>query len=246
MPRGEPLARQRAGRPQNKLSPARSVVTRRIRHLFDLAHDGNLREASEATGVPYTTIRDLYHGRSTSPSLQTLGLIANSYRSRPTWFLLEEEGDALPNPAWVVAVTAPEGWAKKPKSFPTQWRYERKVLIPFAAWRFHRLMNTLSSYLMSLPPAADRPIVGDAETEEELDLRLAGFLLSPLLEAHKAGEIDAIYFQMGGAGEKEGSREEYEALVGTLKQLGGVWEGTLKKLLQQARIAPNALSQRKM
>src|SRR5687768_13107494 len=62
----------RAGRPQKKLSPARALVTRRIRRLFDIAHDGNLREAAGATGIPYTTVRDLYHGRSTQPSIGTL------------------------------------------------------------------------------------------------------------------------------------------------------------------------------
>jgi len=82
---------------------------------------------------------------------------------------------------------------RTPRMRRTTVRY-REVLIPFAAWPLYEVFVTLEDWLDSLPPSAERPIVGRA-TEEEFTKRLTTFLLGPLVTAE--GKLGGM--KSGGA-----------------------------------------------
>ena len=62
---------RRVGRPKKLLQP-KALLTQRVRRLIDLCHQGNVDEASKATGLPYATLLGLYHGRTANPKIRTL------------------------------------------------------------------------------------------------------------------------------------------------------------------------------
>ena len=213
------MVQRRPGRPK-KSRKALALVTRRVRRLIDLAHDGNIRQASEETGLPYATLRDLYSGRRASPRLETVRALAAHYWVHMEWFTDERQPDAVPISGFVGRLDPPAG----------AHGADRDVVIPFAAWEFMKVARALDAYLESLPPSPDRPIVG-AVTEDEALKRLTAFLLQPLLAAEALGEPDAILREWAG-------REEEEIWVGKLRALGRLWEVAMPALLSTARKTP--------
>lgn len=213
------MAQRRPGRPKRSRK-AVGLVTRRVRRLIDLAHDGNIREASEETGLPYATLRDLYSGRRPSPRLETVRALAKHYLVSVEWFTDERQPDPIPM-GGVVGLLDPAGGRKGP---------DREVTIPFAAWEFWKVAEALDTYLESLPATPDRPIIGDA-TDDAANKRLTAFLLQPLLAAEALGEPGAILREWAG-------REETEKWVVKLRALGRMWGVTLPAILQRAREGP--------
>jgi hypothetical protein len=210
------MARRRPGRPK-KSKRAVALVTRRVRRLIDLAHDGNIRQASKETGLPYPTLRDLYSGRRASPRLETIRALAKHYLVSVEWFTDERQPDPVPM-GGVVGLLDPPSGTRGP---------DREVTIPFAAWEFWKVAEALDTYLESLPATPDRPIIGDA-TDDAANKRLTTFLLQPLLAAEVFGEPGAILREWAG-------REETEAWVMKLRALGRLWDVAIPSMLVVAR-----------
>jgi transcriptional regulator with XRE-family HTH domain len=210
---------QRVGRPKHQLSRATHLVTQRIRALVHLAHQGNLSEASRATGLPYPTLRDLYVGRSTNPSYRTLEALADCYGIPLEWFREEEEPEEVPAEGRVGFLPPhPQAAGARP--------HLREVLIPFAAWPLYQVFTTLERRLSlgELGPA--RPIVGEA-SGDAFTFRLTTFLFQPLLAAEKAGAQTVIPEAAGG----ELPVGQRDAWVARLRTLGAMWEQVLGDLL---------------
>jgi transcriptional regulator with XRE-family HTH domain len=205
--------RGKVGRPKHPLRRAESVLTGRVRALLQLAHGGNLAEASRVTGVPYPTLRELYVGRTVNPGVRTLQALAEAYGLSLDWFRQPEEPEDLPL-LGRVGFVPPAGGAGSGRG------QLREVMIPFAAWPMYEFFSRLEEQLAREPATEDRAIVG-AASGEALLFRLTTFLLQPLLAAERAGAADAIV-----------SAKEYEERVGgeraaawvdRLTALGRMW-----------------------
>lgn len=205
----------RVGRPKKQLSRAQDLFTRRFRALMHLAHEGNLGEASRATGVSYPTLRDLYVGRTVNPSFRTLEALADTYGVSLPWFRDAEEPEEVPVEGRVGYLPPdPHSSAARP--------HLREVVIPFAAWPMYRVFTVLERRLNLGTPRPDRPIVGEA-TGDALIFRLSTFLFQPLLSAEKAG---VRHLLPAGAG---GGNPEW---VRRLRALGAMWEVALAAMLE--------------
>ncbi len=204
----------RVGRPKKQLPRARHLLTRRFRALMHLAHEGNLGEASRATGVSYPTLRDLYVGRTVNPSFRTLEALADTYGVALQWFRDETEPEEVPVEGRVGYLPPhPHASAGRP--------HLREVVIPFSAWPMYRVFSVLERRLSLGEPRPDRPIVGEA-TGDALTFRLATFLFQPLLAAEKAGLRQVIPEGAGGGNPEWVSR---------LRTLGAMWEVVLREML---------------
>lgn len=220
------------GRPK-KPRRSRSFVTRRVRRLIDLAHDGNIQQAATEIGMAYATLRDLYSGRRTNPSLRILTQLADHYEIPHGWLTDERQPEEVPMSGYV-------GWIeprKEQRKGSAQKGWYRSVTFPFAAWEFLRVWRVLADYLDKLPPSAQRPILGTETDESETNKLLSSFLLQPLLAAEAAGEPDAIVPLIASVPDKLPSREDEEEWVRRLRVLGRMWEATIPALLKQARKA---------
>lgn len=230
---------RRAGRRRGRLPPAAHFLTRRIRRLVDLAHDGNVREAADHIGVPYATLRKLYMGRSLNPGVATIKRIASPYEIPDAWFTDERQREAVPLSGWVGLVPFdfddPE-WQPPPGIPPLN--FARGVLIPHVAREFAETWSLLLDYLDGLEPDTSRPIVGDA-TGREFNVRLTTFLLGPLLETAQAGltHLPADIAYKGDQMFRDFTREELEQWARTLRQLGRFWQTVLGDLLNTAQKA---------
>lgn len=213
------MVQRRPGRPK-KSRKALALVTRRVRRLIDLAHDGNIRQASDETGLPYPTLRDLYSGRRASPRLATIKALAEHYSIYLQWFTDERQPDPVPL-SGLVGRLDPLGGA------PGE---DREVVIPFAAWEFIKVALAVDAYVDSMPPSPDRPIVREA-TDEKATKLLTAFLLQPLLAAEALGEPDAIVREWA-------TREEEEIWVRKLRALGRLWQVAMPALLATAQKTP--------
>jgi hypothetical protein len=213
------MVERRPGRPK-KARKGLALVTRRVRRLIDLAHDGNIRQASDETGLPYPTLRDLYSGRRANPRLATVKALAEHYNIYIQWFTDARQPDAVPIAGFVGRLGAPGGATGE----------DREVVIPYAAWEFMKVALALDAYLDTLPPSPDRPIIG-AATDYEATKRLTAFLLQPLLAAEALGEPDAIVGEWA-------KREEEERWVGKLRVLGRMWQVAMPALLATAQKTP--------
>jgi len=218
------------GRPK-KSQRVRSFVTRRIRRLIDLAHDGNIQQATAEIGMPYATLRDLYSGRRTNPSLRTLVKLADHYHIPHGWLTDEKQPEEVPMSGYIGYVEP----RKEQRKETPQGRFYRKVTFPFAAWEFLRVWEALADYLDKLPPSAQRPILGTETDDTETNRLLACFLLQPLLAAEAAGEPGAIVPVIAYVPDKMPSRADEEEWVRKLRMLGRMWEKTIPALLKQAR-----------
>lgn len=226
---------KRVGRPRTNRPRASAVVTRRVRRLVDLAHEGNLSEASRVTGLPYPTIRDLYTGRTTNPSAETIEALRQPYHIYPKWFTDAQAPDAVPA-SGRVGLLAPDPRVPRFRRAPVRYR---EVLIPFAAWSMYEVYVTLEDWLDSLSPSAERPIVGKA-TEEEFTKRLTTFLLRPLLDAER--ELGGLESEKGLVPITPNHSERPEEWARLLRSVGDMWQRAIPKALAEARQALRAPS----
>lgn len=209
--------RRPPGRPRRPPPEATHPITRRIRRLVDEAHLGNLREASAHAGLAYATLRDLYLGRTTSPGLDTLSVLAGAYAVPLEWFGGEEaasprlgvEGELPPDPEF------------------RRGRHGRRLHIPLAAWPLAHCFLRLERRLGGLPPRADRPVLGTASEPEEIRQRLTAFLMAPLLEAQAEGLLVVLGADPPFPGGRRPTAEEERAWIAVLRDLGRFWERIL-------------------
>lgn len=215
------MANAKIGRPRAKLKRATHIVTRRVRRLIDMAHGGNVGEASRATGLPYPTIRDLYLGRSTNPSHKTLNALADTYKVYEQWFLDEGQGEEIPMGGWIAYLPALDGSIERRKL--------RKTVIPFAAWSMKSAAEKLDRALQTIPPSPKRPIVGDSGDDDEFNLKLSTFLFQSILDTERAmGRQLAPNYAVGPTF----SREMDEKWISRLKLLGLYWESIADELVE--------------
>ncbi len=186
-----------------------------------------------ASGVAYATLRDLYSGRATNPSRRTLEKIADRYRIELDWLTGRREGEEVPSAGLLLGLTpdADKAPSNLPGVFPAT-PPNKVVGIPFAAWRFIDLYRRLRDHLHRLPPTKDRPIVGDARTEAEVESRLANFLLAPLIAAHEKVEAEMPLLN------PLASRYPYAEDVRKLLAVADMWLEVLADLLPSQRAAP--------
>lgn len=196
-------------------------LTERVRALLHLAHAGNLAEASQATGIPYPTLRDLYVGRTVNPRADTLSRLGSAYGVSLEWFRTAEE--PVEEPALGV-----KGFLPSPPSVGRPRPQLREILIPFAARPFYDVAQRLTEHLEGLPPAPERPIVGEA-SGEALRFRLCTFLCQPLLAAERAGVGGVILSYEEAAGRLD--TPAGRAWVRSLSALGRMWQLALGDLL---------------
>jgi len=214
------------GRPK-KARKAHSFVTRRVRRLVDLAHDGNIRQAADECGLPYATLRDLYSGRRTNPGLKTLKKLAERYEIPMGWFTDERQSEEVPISGY-VGYLEPRAEQRGPRP------WLRDITIPFAAWEFVRVIKALDDYLESLPATPERPIVGDSAGKEGLK-RLTEFLLQPILAAEAIGEPDAVVPNTAFVPDRMPTKQDEENWVRKLRLLGNLWESLIPGVLDRAR-----------
>ncbi len=223
------------GRPK-KLRKPKTLLTRRVRRLIDLAHDGNLQEASDATGLPYATLRDLYSGRTTNPRVNTLKRLARSYGFSEPWFLQEDQTDVVPFGVRTCYLPA-DAWSAGPQDekLLALRGFVREVQIPYVAWPLAEIYTVLRDYLMSFLPSMGRPIVGDESNDSlvDFDVRLSTFLLGPLVAA--AGEAQERSAAQALPLGPPTTPEEQERRLKPLRALGRFWELAIPDLLARAR-----------
>ena len=210
------MKKPRVGRPPAKLAKPTAVVTRRVRRLVDIAHEGNINEASRVSGVPYATLRDLYSGRSTNPNVNTLTMLAEKYEIFLTWFTDAAQAENIPMSGWLAYVPPRTGVASRTN--------RRETRIPFAAWPLISVIRDLEAALLAMPPARDRPIYGASDDADDMNLRMSSFLLSPILEAEKKTNKDLIYISHDFSSNKDGAGEKW---ISELRIIGQLWRSLL-------------------
>jgi transcriptional regulator with XRE-family HTH domain len=210
----------RAGRPRtSKLKPAKHRLTRQVRRLIDVAHDGNVHEASKASGIPYATIRDLYTGKSTNPNLKTLETLARAYGVFAGWFTDDNQQAEVPLGGWVSYVS---GFGEDARV--------REITIPFSAWPLPAVYERLCALLEAMPPGRNRPIIGEATNDKEISRLVCDYLLSPILNAEKITGNDMILHDVE---ERLGqySNADEEKWILRMRRLGILWEEMFSDIL---------------
>lgn len=218
----------RIGRPRtSKLKPPKHRVTRQVRRLIDVAHDGNVHEASKASGVPYATIRDLYTGKSTNPNLKTLETLAHAYGVFEGWFTDDKQQEEVPLGGWISYVSGLGGDEAKERL--------REITIPFSAWPLPAVYERLCALLEAMPPRPERPIIGETTGDKEISHLVTDYLLSPILNAEKItgndmilhGRRDMLTFH---------SKEDEEKWILRMRRLGVFWEEMFSDILPNLKI----------
>lgn len=211
------------GRPPKPLKPAKALVTKRVRHLIDLAHDGNVHEASKVSGVPSATLRALYTGRITNPELKTLERLGDAYGFFAGWFTDPKEAEAVPAGGYLfrVAKPLPEYGISVPGEFT----------VPWASWPLPDVINRFVDYLVSLPPTIDRPVISDLVEEPEprtqTNSMVAAFLLAPLFLVEAMGQGDALR----SVGEALHDDSRREGMFQRMRKLGLFWQDALSQYI---------------
>lgn len=215
---------RRAGRPKAPLAPPAHLITRRVRRLVDRVHAGNLREASQLTGLPYPTLRDLYIGVTTNPGLGTLETLREPYGLGSEWFTNLDEPAQGPKEGL-------KGLVPPKPAVGARGRSLREILIPCTAWPMYEIMAKMERRLASELVGPDRSIVAEA-TGDAFTFRLTTFLLQPLLAVEKMGLESIILtlaeFESGADGSEVEARDLW---VRRLRALGGMWHGVLGEFL---------------
>lgn len=218
------MKRIRVGRPKAKLKTARHHITRRVRRLIDLAHEGNVHEASRATGIPYATVRDLYVGRSANPGHKTLKALVETYGVYDGWFTDSAQPEEVPVSGWVTYVSGFGSDASRDR--------RRDVVIPFAAWPLGNLYEELGDALEVMPVSVNRPIVSDAVEEKEFNRRLGDFFLAPLLLAET---VSGKRMVLDHAAPEWDDRTEQEKWIRRMRVLGRYWADVLPEMIAGIR-----------
>lgn len=220
---------KRVGRPRARLPKARHLVTHRIRWLVDNVHEGNLNEASRVTGIPYPTLRDLYVGRTTNPSLQTLETLRKPYTMGVEWFTNPKAPEKA-MPGGIVGYLPPLlGRARR-----GEWD-RREVVIPYTAWPMYEVFTLLFDWLDKQESSPDRPIVG-AANDRDFTERLTTFLLGPYLALEReTGDVNTILPHMPVKPQRMPTDEDEEAWVRKMRTLGLMWQQAIPELLAKAR-----------
>lgn len=216
----------RRGRPRSKPPQARDELTVRVRRLLDLAHDGNVREASIATGLAYATVRDLYTGHSVNPGLKTLKALADAYGVYPGWFTDAKQPSDVPGSGYIAPV----------RGFPFGNRPDqrRTAIIPYASYPLPRVWRILGDELDKAPATPARPIAGDA-SEYEVNFYLGEFLLGPLLRAEQESGVLLVLDSEPWAKDGWYDPATREVYVRRLRLLGQFWESVLESVLEGVR-----------
>ena len=181
-----------------------------------------MHEASQVCGIPYATLRDLYTGRSTNPSLRTLQMLAKSYGMYPGWFTDGTQPSDVPAAGYVVSV---RGFTKGPT--PHQ---RRSAIIPFAAHPLPRVLIALDETLEKLPSAPGRPIIGEASARHSM-YAIGEFILGPLLEAEEVAGVLLVPDTEPSAKDGWDDPDVRELYVRRLRLLGRFWESVLPGLI---------------
>lgn len=216
---------RRPGRPKAPLPPANHPLTRRVRHLVDEAHLGNLREAAGHTGVSYGTLRDLYRGRTIEPGLTTLAAVAQAYGLPVDWFLGD---DGTAEPVLAIETTLP------PDPEFRRGREGRRFRIPLAAWPLAGLVLDLERELQQRPALASRPLIGPLRDPELVRQQIVVFLIGPVLEAQRRGLVTVFGADPPWPGAERPSPARRREWIGTLRRLGEFWREVLADLLPEA------------
>lgn len=214
---------KRRGRPAEPLGEARELITKRIRRLVDLAHDGNVYEASKVSGVPAATLRKLYIGSTTNPSAKTLKNLGDAYGIPADWFMATYLPERLPYTGF--------GFVVCDEAELNSENIRRMFMFPWTAWPLPDVYRRLRAYLLRLPPSPARPIIGglsenDPCEKRRLDTAIGLFLIAPLDAAQRlAGELPDDFSE--GCWNQEMSDDE----VRRLRKLGQFWEEALAGIL---------------
>lgn len=219
----------RMGRPRAKLPKARTNLTTRVRRLIDYAHDGNVREASQASGIAYATLRDLYTGKSTNPSLRTLTALADAYGVYAGWFTDESQPADVPGSGYVLMVRGFK-YGATPK-------VPRSAVIPFASYPLPNLVRILDDELEAQAATPSRPIIGDG-LERDSRLGLGEFILGPLLLAEEQARVLLIPDSEPWSQDGWGIPHVRDVYVRRLKALGRYWETIFDDVLHSVRNNP--------
>ncbi len=208
---------RKPGRPKGTLGEAAHTLTARVRKLIDVAHAGNLTNASRLTGLSYPTLRDLYVGANTTPGLGTLESLRAPYGLELAWFLGEGDEKRIP-------LLGRQGLLPPAPSEAQRSRALREVLIPFEAWVMYCTFVDVERELVKLGPGRERPIVAEA-TGDAFVFRLTSFLMQPLLSAEKLGVAGVVMEAAGSAGDR--SPVEHQRWIDRLECLGRMWRSLL-------------------
>jgi hypothetical protein len=220
------LKDSRVGRPRtSKLKPAKLRLTRQVRRLIDVAHDGNVHEASKVSGMAYATLRDLYTGRSTNPNVKTLEILGRKYGVYPGWFTDDTQPEEVPLGGWVSYVSGFDNKTDRGKV--------RGITIPFSAWPLPAIYERLCAAVEAMPRHPERPIIGATTDDAEISLRVTDFLLAPLLNAEKITGNEMILHDRL---DKRHNRQEQEKWILRLRRLGILWEEIFADNLRDLRI----------
>ncbi len=220
-----PPNRPSAGRPKGRLPPARKLITRRVRSLVNEAHLGNLSEAARHTGLPYGTVRDLFLGRTTTPGLDTLVVLARAYDLTPNWFIDQTSNE---RPGMALETSLP------PDPEYRRGSEGRRFTIPLAAWPLARLILLFEDYLPTLPASPDRPLIGAQNDRARIRQTLVVFLLRPLMDGQRFGYTRVLGADPPFRGTERADEAQRAAWVATLRALGSFWERALSDLIGAA------------
>ena len=219
----------RIGRPRRaKLKPAKHRITRQVRRLIDVAHDGNVLEASKVSGIPYATIRDLYTGRSTNPSVKTLETLGHAYGVFAGWFTDDKQQDEVPLGGWASFVSGFTGKGARARV--------REVTIPYSAWPLPAVYERLCALLEAMPPGPERPIIGATTNDKDISRLVTDYLLAPILSAEKITGNELI---LHDGREDQFDADQQEKWILRMRRLGIFWEEMFGDILPDLRISPH-------
>lgn len=218
----------RMGRPRAKLPKAQANITTRVRRLLDYVHDGNVREASQASGIAYATLRDLYTGKSTNPSIGTLKVLSDAYGMYTGWFTDETQPGEVPPSGYVGKVRGFAG-GKTP-------HLQRTAIIPFASYPLPKVVKQIDDALEKMPPSPTRPIIGEASVRHSI-FAISEFVLGPLLLAEEKTGVLLIPDTEPWAKDGWEDPAKRATYVGRCKLLGRFWESVLDEVLASIHAA---------
>ena len=199
----------------------------RMRRLLDFAHDGNVHEASQVSGIAYATLRDLYTGKSTNPSMRTLQALAKAYGVYTGWFTDPNQPPDVP----------PGGYVLQVPGFPygSTPHIEREAMIPHAAHPLARVYAQLDEKLERTPSDPLRPIVRETNSETHWRLAMGEFLFAPLLIAERQFRVLLIPDASTWSRDRWKEPDVLWPYVSRLKALGRLWETVIDDAIAAIR-----------